>query len=78
MPKKHEDLLVYTKDGSFYFADYHNTFESIEGGCTILGLDDDDDSKVVTHWVYISQIPKPRFSRLKSILRYVRNAILNT
>lgn len=58
-PKSLEELLVITQDGSFYFAEYHGTYENIGGGCTHLGIDDGDTAKVVTHWMYISDIEKP-------------------
>ena len=59
-PKNIEELLVCTRDGSFYFAEYSlRKFSCIEGGCTHLGMDDGDAAKVVTHWMYISDIDKP-------------------
>lgn len=59
-PAHTEDLLLLVEDGGFYFgAYYHDGYESTQGGCTHLGDDDGDTSKVVRYWAYVKDIRKP-------------------
>lgn len=50
-------LLVLTADGHCWAAIYwDDRFENIEKSCIVLDGNEDDK---VTHWIYLTNIPKP-------------------